>query len=382
MRIIDVEAIILRQPGLVGDISDGSQDDVVIRVHTDEGITGIGEVDSSPEMVQAAIYAPKSHTVANGLRELLLGEDPLDTDRLWTKLYHGGMYYGRRGAGVHALSGIDIALWDIRGKVLGKPVCELLGQPVRERVKAYASTLMPQTPSDVEACVANWLDAGFHAIKLGWGPLGQDPEHDLRLIRAARRVAGDDVDLLIDFGLGYGADSETALRVARELEQLGVFCMEEPFYPDELAAYATLADGTTTPVSSGEELSSIQECQDLIERGRVDILQPDVTRCGGLTAAIRIASMAAERNVPVMPHAWKSSITKAATLQLLAVIPNGLLMEYAVAATPINSKLTIQTFPVQDGCVKVPTGPGLGVELDWDVVTELRIDQRYPTVRH
>ncbi len=374
MKITDVEAIILRQPVLDDGIADGSQDDLVIRVHTDEGIVGIGEVDSSPEMVKAAVYAPHSHTTASGLRELLIGEDPLDVERLWSKMYRGAIYYARRGAGIHAIGGVDIALWDIRGKFLGKPVSQLLGAPVRERVKAYASTLMPETPYEVEACVSKWLAAGFKAVKLGWGPLGQDPARDVELVRVARRAAGDEVDLLIDFGLGYGADVDAALRVAGELEQLGIFCLEEPFYPDELSAYARLADSCTTRVSSGEELSTRFEFQDLIEQGHVDIIQPDVSRCGGLTEAVRIAEMAAARGVPVMPHAWKSSILKAATVHLLAVAPQGLLMEYAVASTRINSRLCLPSFPLDDGYVKVPTDPGLGVELDWDVVTELRID--------
>lgn len=373
MRITDVEAIILRQPELDSTISDGSQDNVLIKVHTDEGITGVGEVDSSPEVVQAAIYAPSSHTIANGLRGLLVGEDPM-SDQLWDKLYYGALYYGRRGAGIHALSGVDLALWDIRGKCLGKPVSELLGNRVRDRIKAYASTLMPSTPSEVEACVQHWVTAGFQAIKLGWGPLGQDPRRDIELIQAARGAAGDGVNLLIDFGLGYRDDAQTALYVADAVAELDLFCMEEPFYPDELDAYATLSKGTEVPVSSGENLSSLHEFQDLVERGGIDIVQPDVTRCGGLTAALKIAAMAAERDVPVMPHAWKSGIIKAATAHLLAVIPNGLLLEYAVAATPINSGLASPVPQLEDGHVRVPQSPGLGIEINPDVIAAFRVD--------
>ena len=139
MRITDVEAIVLRQPALDDGIADGSQDDLVIRVTTDEGLTGIGEVDSAPEAVAALVRAPSSHAIASGLRELLLGEDPLDVERLWWKMYRGLIYIGRRGIAIHALSGIDIALWDIKGKALGKPVSELIGTRRHDRIRAYAS---------------------------------------------------------------------------------------------------------------------------------------------------------------------------------------------------------------------------------------------------
>src|SRR3954470_14527070 len=149
MKIIDVEAIVLRQPALDDHIADGSQDDLVILVHTDEGITGIGEVDSAPEAVRALVNASGSHAIANSLKELLVGEDPGDVERLWHKMYRGLIYIGRRGIALHALSGIDIALWDLKGKVQGKPVCELIGTPKRDRVRAYASMLMPEEPDEV-----------------------------------------------------------------------------------------------------------------------------------------------------------------------------------------------------------------------------------------
>ncbi len=148
VRITEVEAIVLRQPEVDEGIADGSQDDLVIRVHTDEGIVGIGEVDSSPEVVQAVVEARGSHAVAHGLRELLIGENPLDVERLWQKMYRGVIFYGRRGVAIHAISGIDIALWDITGQALGKPICELIGTPVHQRIRAYASRLMP----DFQAC--------------------------------------------------------------------------------------------------------------------------------------------------------------------------------------------------------------------------------------
>ena len=162
MKITDVEAIVLRQAVVNEGIADGSQDDLVVRIHTDEGITGIGEVDSSPELVQALVQAPSSHAVAVSLRDVLIGEDPLDVERLWHKMYRGLIYFGRRGIAIHAISGLDIALWDIKGKALGKPVCELLGTPHRDRVRAYASMLMPDTTEEVTEAITGAEGAELH----------------------------------------------------------------------------------------------------------------------------------------------------------------------------------------------------------------------------
>jgi L-rhamnonate dehydratase len=377
VRITEVEAIVLRQPEVDEGIADGSQDDVVIRVHTDDGLVGIGEVDSSPEVVRAVVETRGSHAVAHGLRQLLVGEDPLDVERLWQRMYRGVIFYGRRGVAIHAISGVDIALWDIKGQALGKPVCELLGTPVHERIRAYASRLMPDSPEETREAVSELKDQGFTAVKLGWGPLGADPEHDVRLAGAAREAGGDDVEILIDAGLGYGADAAAATRVARELEQLGVYWLEEPFEPDEYEAYAELADGVDLPVAAGEQDVTVWGFRELIERGRVDIVQPDVTRCGGITETLRIAELARSRGVKTVPHAWKSGIIKAASLHVNAVLPDALFQEYCVADTPINTRLTKQLLPVEgDGCVAVPTAPGLGVELDPDVVAEYRVDGR------
>ena len=374
MRITDVEAIVLRQPEVDEGIADGSQDDLVVLVHTDEGLVGIGEVDSSPEVAQAVIEARGSHAVAHGLRELLIGEDPLDVERLWQKMYRGVIFYGRRGVAIHAISGIDIALWDLKGKALGKPVCELIGRPVHERIRAYASRLMPETPEEVADAVSELTEQGFTAIKLGWGPLGKDPENDIRLARAARE-ASNGAEILIDAGLGYIADARAATRVARGLEEVGAYWLEEPFEPDEYEAYAELADGVDIPVAAGEQDVTVWGFRELIERGRVDIVQPDVTRCGGITETLRIAELARSRGVRTVPHAWKSGIIKAASLHVNAVLPDALFQEYCVADTPINMRLTKERLPVDgDGFVAVPTGPGLGVELDLDVVAEFRVN--------
>jgi L-alanine-DL-glutamate epimerase-like enolase superfamily enzyme len=374
MKITDVEAIVLRQPALDESIADGSQDDLVVRVLTDDGIVGVGEVDSAPEVVKAVIDAPASHAIATGLRHVLVGRDPLETRALWDAMYRAAIYYGRRGVALHAISGIDIALWDIKGKASGQPVSALIGPVQRKRIRAYASALMPATEADAARKVSTLIERyGFTAVKLGWGPLGRDADHDVRLARAARRAAGDDVDVLIDAGLGYGADADTAIRVARELEQLRIFWLEEPFLPDELEAYARLADSVEIDVAAGEEDTTRWGFQDLIERGHVDVVQPDVTRCGGITEILRIASLARERGKACVPHAWKSGIIKAASLHVNAVLPEAIFQEYCVAETPLNMGLTRQSFPLKDGYVEIPSEPGLGVDLDPDVLKQYRV---------
>jgi L-alanine-DL-glutamate epimerase-like enolase superfamily enzyme len=375
LKITEVQAVILRQPVLDDGIADGSQDDLVILVHTDEGVTGIGEVDSAPEAVRALVNAPGSHAIANSLNALLVGEDPTDVERLWHKMYRGLIYIGRRGIALHALSGIDIALWDIKGKVEGKPVSELIGTPRRERVRAYASMLMPDDPSEVRERVSAARDQGFTAIKLGWGPLGADAGKDVELAAAAVEAAGDGGTILIDAGLGYGRDAKTAIGVAEQLNELGVFWLEEPFEPDEYEAYAELADAVEIRVAAGEQDTTLWGFRELIERGHVDLVQPDVTRCGGITELLRIAHFAHERGVETVPHAWKSGIIKAASLHVNAVLPDALFQEYCVAETPINTSLTKQRLPIDaDGFVAVPTGPGLGIELDDDVLSRYRVD--------
>lgn len=374
LLITNVDAIVVRPPALDTTIADGSQDDLIIVVQTDEGITGIGEVDSAPEVVKAIVDSLGSHAVALGLREMLIGENPLEVQDLWWKMYRGLTYIGRRGVALHAISGVDIALWDIKGKAEEKPIYELLGPRRRSRIRAYASMLMPQTPEEVTDLVAQVRSDGFAAVKLGWGPLGKDAAHDVRLARAARDAAGD-CDVMIDAGLGYGRDVRTAIRVARELEELNILWLEEPFEPDEYEAYAELADTVDIDIAAGEQDGTLWGFRELIERGRVDLIQPDVTRCGGITELMRIAQFAHEHDVLTVPHAWKSGIIKAASLHVNAVLPDAFLQEYCVSRSMINTQLTTQHFPLDsEGYVTVPTAPGLGVEIDSEFVERFKVE--------
>src|SRR5262245_52854367 len=249
MKITRVEAILLRPKGPINtSIGDGSQDGVLVRIHTDEGITGLGEIDSSPAIAKAIIDAPPSHKICSGLAALLVGENPLEIGRLWEKMYKGSLYFGRRGAAIHAISGVEIALWDIAGKAAGKPIHALLGGARRDRVKAYASTLMPESPAEAARVIETQMKAGFRAVKLGWGPLGRSAALDVALVGAARKAGGEALDLMIDVGKGWQSVRDGIDR-ARRMEDYRPSWIEEPFWPDDYEKYAALAAATTTPIA-------------------------------------------------------------------------------------------------------------------------------------
>jgi L-rhamnonate dehydratase len=375
MKISDVEAINLRQPEVETGIADGSQSALIVRVHTDEGVVGVGEVDSHPTVAKAVIDAPPEHKMANGLRAILLGEDPADIERLWEQMYERSMYFGRRGVTMHAISAVDIALWDIAGQVAGVPVHALLGGARRERVPAYASTLMPDTPEEAARVTADQVAAGFRAVKLGWGPLGSDPDLDIALVAAAREAGGDDFELIIDIGKGWRS-ARHAIDQVRRMEPYRPTWVEEPLPPDDIPGYAQLADAVETPIATGEEESTRWDFKRLVEEGRVDVVQPDVTRCGGITEWLRIAHHAREAGRRVVPHAWSTGIIKAASMHVLAVVPETEFLEYCVQETALNEVLVAERFPVaEDGTVEIPTAPGLGVTIDEDVLEEYRVDR-------
>ena len=373
MRITKVEAILLRPKGGIDtSIGDGSQDGVLVRVHTDEGITGLGEIDSSPSVAKAIIDAPPSHKICSGLAALLVGENPLEIGRLWQKMYRGSLYFGRRGAAIHAMSGVEIALWDIAGKAAGKPVHALLGGARRKTIKAYASTLMPDTPDEAARVVEAQLKAGFKAVKLGWGPLGQSKDLDVALVAAARKAGGPDFDLMLDVGKGWTSAREGIDR-ARRMEEHNLYWIEEPFWPDDYAKYAALAAAVPTPIAGGEEETTLADFERLAEKGHVEVLQPDVTRAGGISECLRVADYARRKGKRCVLHAWSTGIIKAATLHVLAAMDEAEYMEYCVQTTDLNQKLVAEKFPLKDGQVAIPDRPGLGIELDEAVLKQYAV---------
>ena len=371
MKITQVEALYLRLPD-VKQQCDSGQDALIVRVHTDAGISGIGEVDSAPMAVKAAIEGPYSHAITAGLGSILVGEDPFETERLWHKMYDRNIYAGRSGIGFHAMSGIDMALWDIKGKALGMPVWKLLGGGFHSKIRCYASSLFGATPKKTRDLARRFRDRGFNAVKFGWAPMGQDEKTDLALVREARKGLGDDADLLIDAGLVW--DAKTAIQRARAFGEQRIFWLEEPLRPGDYDGYRKLSEAVDTRIAAGEEESGRDSFVTLMDRGKVDVAQVDLTRCGGFTEAMKIAAYAHDRGVPVANHGFTTYINVAAALHWLNSIPNALICEFvAEEETHLREAITKQKIRAHDGYLTPPQEPGLGIDLDEEAVARYRV---------
>ncbi len=352
MKITRVEPIHLRLPE-VNERCDGSQETLVVRVHTDTGLVGIGEVDSSAAVAKAIIEAPLSHKIARGLAECVLGQEPFEIERLVQRMYEGSLFYGRQGAAVQAMSGIEIALWDLAGKATGRPVYQLLGGGFRKKFFAYASILFGDTPAETERTARRLAQEGFRAVKFGWGPMGQSEESDIAHVRAARAGLGADVELMVDAGLCW--DTATAIRRARQFEPFRLTWLEEPLHPDNVQGYARLSAQAPMRIAAGEEICDVAEFRHMMDVGGIDVAQVDVTRVGGLTRAKRIGWDSVERHRLCVNHSYKTGI------------------KYCVEQGALRQHLTRQKFPLRDGHISVPEEPGLGIELDEAVVAKYRV---------
>src|SRR5437868_11772869 len=237
MKITQIESIHLRLP-VINERCDGSQDTLVVKVHTDAGITGVGEVDSSPSVAKAIIDAQISHKISRGLAECVLGQDPFEIDRLIHLMYEGSIFFGRQGAVIQAMSGVEIALWDIVGKAVKRPVYQLLGGGFRKKFRAYASILFGDTPEETERIGRALVGQGYQAVKFGWGPMGQSEASDIAHVKAARAGLGADAELMVDAGLCW--DTATAIRRSRQFEPFNLAWLEEPLHPDNHEGYARL----------------------------------------------------------------------------------------------------------------------------------------------
>jgi L-rhamnonate dehydratase len=375
MRITEVEVIELRVPGWDASTFDGSYDDCVVRVHTDQGVFGLGEVDSVPSVIRAIIEAPASHSHAMGLKAVLLGQDPSDIPALWERMYDATSYYGRRGVVIHAISAIDLALWDLRGKLLGRPVCELLGERRRERVLAYGTVYpLGDTPDAVRKNIDRGLALGLRAIKIVADPFWRDDlEHTARLIRTAREHVGPDVRLMVDAATAW-AIAEDGLPLMPLFKEHDFAWVEAPLPLDDLDGHARF-QGFGVPIGGGDlGLTTRHEYALMLERGRIDIAQPDVTMVGGLTELMRVAELARALDRRVVTHGYKSNVTIAANLHFLAQHWAEETLEYSTSRSPLRWELTRERFPIEsDGTVAVPTAPGLGVSLDEATVAKYRV---------
>jgi L-alanine-DL-glutamate epimerase-like enolase superfamily enzyme len=371
LKITGVEALYLRLPQ-VKEQCDSGQDALIVKITTDAGIVGYGEVDSAPVAAKAAIEGPFSHTAATGLGHVLIGEDPFRTEYLWHKMYRANIYGGRRGIAIHAMSGIDLALWDIKGKALGMPVWKLLGGGFTKSLRPYASSLFGATPAETGDRARRFADQGFTAVKFGWDPMGQDAKTDVALIREARKGLGPDIDLMIDAGLVY--DAKTAIQRAKAFEQYDPFWFEEPLMPDDYLGYAKLSAATSLRIAAGEEESERKSFIQLMDEGKIDVVQVDLTRCGGFTEGMKIAALAADRGLPVVNHGFTTYLNVAAALHFLASIPNTLgLLEFVVEEGTTLRHSISEPIRAVNGRVAIPEAPGLGLVMDEAGMQKFRV---------
>jgi D-galactarolactone cycloisomerase len=341
----------------------------LIAVHTDAGITGYGSVFTDGRLVQAGLKV---------LEPLFLGENALEPERVTEKLHQNTFWMGRGGTLTHTISGIDIALWDVLGKALGQPVGRLLGGIYRQRVQPYCSLLMEE-PSRMRKIVEDFRDRGFRAFKIGWGPFGRanDAKLDEAIVRAAREAAGEGAKLFVDAGASdahWPHGLKWAMRTADMLNAYEIGWFEEPLRPDAIDDFCDLRRSSPVPIAGGEVLTRRQSFLPWLSRGAFDIVQPDVTKVGGISEQRRIAWLAQDFGVKYIGHGWNTALGLAADLQLAAALPNVDLVEF-IGGSPYVDGITREPFVLDDdGWLTIPATPGLGIVLDRDKLTRFTAD--------
>ena len=370
MQITKIVCQVLRVPALEAKTA-SSQDALLVRVRTDNGLEGIGEADASPEVVKAIVDAPFSHNIAAGLRHVLVGENPLETERLWQKMYRSTMYFGRTSVTIAAMAALDMAMWDLKGKFFDQPIHCLLGGKQHDRLRAYASILFGKDGTATADIGRRWTDAGYTAVKFGWEPMGDNEVTDHDLVRGARQGVGD-ATLLIDAGCVW--DARTALRRAHTFAEYGIEWLEEPLREADVDGYVWLRDRSPVPIAAGEGECGREAFRPLIDRHALDVYQVDLSR-NGFTDASYIRGRVEEIGGRLCNHFYTSPITAAASLHWLSTCRDAFLFEDCVEDSPIRNQLTQETVQASDGWVEIPDGPGLGVTLNEEVVDQLLVTQ-------
>jgi len=371
MQIVEVRSIPLmgRTPegGWDHEIEPEENLHTLIEVVTDETLdgrplTGIGSVYTSQALVDGALRL---------MRPWLIGECAIEPERVSEKLHQMAFWQGRGGAVTHAISGIDIAMWDVLGKATGQPVARLLGGCYRDRIKPYGSILFDE-PARLRDKLQEVTARGFRAIKMGWRPFGRvDRRLDELLVKTARETVGPDVELMVDAGGSEGFwphGYKWAIETARMLAHYDVTWFEEALAPDDIEGYVKLREHSPVPIAAGEVLTRRQSFMPWIERGAVDYIQPDCTKCGGLSEARRIGWMAYDHGLMLAPHGWNTAVGLAADLHLVAALPVARWVEYLTPSPYIEEIVTTPFTLDAEGMLPIPTAPGLGIELDWESV--------------
>lgn len=377
MKITSIEAIHLRAEDPLIELFDGSYDDCVLVVHTDEGLTGVGETESMAPAIQAIVRGPSAHNHARSLSAVLVGADPRDPVELWERMYESTDYVGRRGLMMHAMGGVDLALWDLRGKVEGKPIHALLGGAQRERVPAYGTIYpMARTPEGVCEQVAEGQAKNLRNFKFAADPWWlDDVALTGRLLTAARAQAGDAAHLIIDAALSYKTAAEGA-KLIPIFREVGIWFLEAPLPLDDVEGHLEMSRHGL-PLGVGDlGLTHVREFVEMMDRGGASICQPDISQVGGFTGIQRIAAAAYARGKRVITHGYKTNIEIAANLHFLAAQPNTEPLEFSLSYSPLRWNTTHEHFAVEeDGCVRVPQRPGLGVTLNQETIERYRYTQ-------
>lgn len=338
----------------------------LIRISTDEGIDGWGEtsVNFPYWSIQERLF-----TINYGIKPLLIGEDPLDVKRLWGKvvsaLLKQGLQWGAKGAIYQAISGVDMALWDILGKAFGLPIYRMLGGDAKP-IRAYAVGL---DPSDQAGHASNCVSDGYTAVKVR---IGFDEKSDLELVKETRRVIGDGVDLMVDANMAW--ERQQALKMAKALEGYSLYWLEEPIRCDDIEGLKWLSERIEIPLAAGENAFGIFDAASLIRSGAIRFVMPDITRSGGITEVQRICNFAAAYNVEYSPHAYGTDVALAGTLQLMASVPGGVIAPYDVSKCPAKQEILEEPIIVKKGYFQIPSKPGIGIAIDERGLEKFRWD--------
>lgn len=340
----------------------------LVRVWTNKGIHGVGEIGEDSSIPQSVSSIIEEH-----FEPMLIGEDPFDVEKLWRKMFVHSLHWGRKGGAIKIISGLEIALWDIIGKDLNRPVYELLGGKCRDRIKVYASAGMSNAEDELIEEILNYKEQGYAAMKMR---IGGDPKGDVEKVRKVREAIGSKVDLMADAGMCYvdtAWDFNTALRVARQLEKLDLFWLEEPLINDDIDGYARLAAAVNVPIAAGENEYTKYGFKELISKRAVDIVQPDATRSGGIMEVKKIAAIADAFQMRVAPHIFTSGVSLMANMHIIVSSPNVMIMEYDRTINPLRDELLIEPLRYENGYVHFPQGiPGLGVSLTDELIEKFK----------
>jgi L-alanine-DL-glutamate epimerase-like enolase superfamily enzyme len=377
MKIRDVEAIVVYTPEPSMASAPGS---LIVKVETEDGLVGVGEGCSHSERNEASFAAKE--IIQKGFLPILKGRDPLEIQKIWHDLYYYSEWYGRRGVALYALSAVDIALWDLAGKILNQPIYNLMGGKFRDKIRVYASLIFNMDDPEASGEEGRrYVDQGYTAVKYGWGwtrekAFGLDADRDEEAVRVIREILGPEVDLMVDVGRMVNWTLPYALMMAERLKKYRIYWLEEPLPQDAIDSYVALTQQSDVWIAAGEGEYTRWGFKDWIVRRAVDVLQPDVSKAGGLSEVKRIVDLAYMWNLMVVPHGFSTAINVAANLQLVATMPGASLLEFRRTESPLISRLVKRPFEAVNGYLEIPDGEGLGIEINEDVLEEYCVDRK------